>query len=356
VAAAEDAPPFRLCADPDNLPFSSKSASTPGFYIELGQAIAAKLGRPFVPVWEPTYIARRAVRTSLLEGRCDGFAGLPDEPDLLGPRLILSKPIVTIGYALMLPQGIAVKSLSDLASSRVAVQFASPPQSLLATRTDVETVTVLSPEEAVRDLTERRADTAFIWGPSAGWLAKTQFGGAYHVVPVAGPHMQWRAAIGFRSDDVALRDHVNAAISELGPATDALMMKYGFPREPALALATVEQPNPGVPVATPAETPRGATPSRQTAGAEAPQLGDADAGHTLFNENCSHCHGPNAVEGERRRNLRLLHHRYGDDLEQVFMTTVALGRMTKGMPSWSGILTLEQAQDILAFLRSVQEP
>jgi hypothetical protein len=38
------------------------------------------------------------------------------------------------------------------------------------------------------------------------------------------------------------------------------------------------------------------------------------------------------------------------------MTTVAIGRVTKGMPSWSGILSNDQVQDILAFLLSVQEP
>jgi polar amino acid transport system substrate-binding protein len=274
-AEAESSPPFRLCADPDNVPFSSKSAETPGFYIELGRAIAAKLGRPFEPVWEPTYVARRAVRTSLLKGRCDGFAGLPDEPDLMGPRLIFSKPVVALGYALMLRQGKTVKSLSDLAGSRVAVQFASPPQSLLATRDDVETVTVRSPEEAVRDLVESRADTAFIWGPSAGWLVKTQLGGAYDVVPVSGRHMEWQASIGFRREDADLRDNVNAAIGELGEATDDLLAKYGFPKGPTIALAETERPHPDVRPNAPDE---GASAvSRQAAVVAPGQAADADA-------------------------------------------------------------------------------
>src|SRR5215467_2705000 len=59
AAGAEEAPPFRLCADPDNLPFSGRNADTPGFYIELGREIAARLGRSFEPVWTPTYFAQR---------------------------------------------------------------------------------------------------------------------------------------------------------------------------------------------------------------------------------------------------------------------------------------------------------
>ena len=152
AATALEAPPFRLCADPDNLPFSGTSPDKPGFYIELGREIAARLGRLFEPVWTPTYFAERAVRTTLLAGHCDGFVGLPQDPGFMAHRLVFSRPIAVIGYALVLPPGLVVKDLSDLARRRVAVQFASPPQSMLATRTDLQPVTVISPEEAMQDL------------------------------------------------------------------------------------------------------------------------------------------------------------------------------------------------------------
>jgi polar amino acid transport system substrate-binding protein len=362
-AAAGAVAPFRLCADPDNLPFSSRSDETPGFYIELGRAIADRLGRPFEPVWELTYFARRAVRTSLLSGRCDGFIGLPEEPDLMGPKLIFSKPVLGLGYALVLPRGLSVKSLSDLDGRRVAVPFASPPQSLLATRSEVQTVTTTSPEEAMNDLKEGRVDLAFIWGPSAGWIDKSAFGGAYDVLPVAGAHMQWRAAIGFRSEDVGLRDEVDAAIAALAGPADALMTKYGFPKASPVVLVEPAPPPPdsGGP-SGPARKTEAAPPAAQTAAAsprpssDRGLAGDAVAGRKLFNTTCSHCHGPDAVQGERRRNLRLLQRRYGGDFDQAFMNTVTHGRVDKGMPSWSGVLDEAQFRNILAFLRSVQEP
>ena len=83
---------------------------------------------------------------------------------------------------------------------------------------------------------------------------------------------------------------------------------------------------------------------------------DIAAGQKLFNENCAHCHGPNAVQGEQRRNLRLLRQRYGDKMPQTFIFTVTHGRVSKGMPNWSGIITNDEFQQILAFLTSVQEP
>jgi hypothetical protein len=72
----------------------------PGLYVELGRRIADRLGRPFEPVWTLGYFGKRAVRTTLLAGRCDGFIGLPDDPGFMGPRLIFSKPVLRLGYAL----------------------------------------------------------------------------------------------------------------------------------------------------------------------------------------------------------------------------------------------------------------
>jgi polar amino acid transport system substrate-binding protein len=79
------------------------------------------------------------------------------------------------------------------------------------------------------------------------------------------------------------------------------------------------------------------------------------AGHSLFNDNCEHCHGPDAVEGVEQRNLRHLALRYGNKMDQVFFYTVTHGRPSKGMPNWSGILTRAQFRDILAYLHSIQE-
>jgi ABC-type amino acid transport substrate-binding protein len=340
ATTAEVAAPFRLCADPDNLPFSSTSPDAPGFYIELGREIAARLGRSFEPVWTPTYFAQRAVSTTLLAGHCDGFVGLPQDSEFMAHRLVFSRPIAAIGYALVLPQSLAVKGMADLAGRRVAVQFASPPQSLLATRTDLQPVTVISPEEAMQDLAGGQVDAAIIWGPSAGWINKTALHNAFKVVPVAGPHMQWRAAIGFPREQTALRDQVDRALGAVAGSIDALMAKYGFPSAAPIRLAAGGDP-----------------PFEQQAAVASPPNDPAQvvAGRKLFNDNCQHCHGPDAVQGERRRNLRLLRHRHGDDADSVFLTTVTHGRIAKGMPIWAGVLTEQQLRQILAFLLSVQE-
>ena len=50
-ADADEIKPLRLCADPTNLPFSSDDLARPGLYLEIGQMVAEKLGRPVVYNW-----------------------------------------------------------------------------------------------------------------------------------------------------------------------------------------------------------------------------------------------------------------------------------------------------------------
>jgi polar amino acid transport system substrate-binding protein len=78
-------------------------------------------------------------------------------------------------------------------------------------------------------------------------------------------------------------------------------------------------------------------------------------GQSLFNQYCSHCHGPNAVQGERPRDLRRLKLRYGDHWREKFLSTVDQGRPERGMPSWKGTLSDETIAKISVFLEHVQQ-
>ncbi|MFX8573863.1 hypothetical protein ABTM22_20230, partial [Acinetobacter baumannii] len=82
---------------------------------------------------------------------------------------------------LVTAKGRKVSSIDDLKQLRVAVQYQSTPQNILALRDDIEKKTVLSPEEGMRALDEGKVDVTFIWGPVAGWLNKTEYGGRYDI-------------------------------------------------------------------------------------------------------------------------------------------------------------------------------
>lgn len=81
----------------------------------------------------------------------------------------------------------------------------------------------------------------------------------------------------------------------------------------------------------------------------------AAEGQSLFNQYCSHCHGPNAVQGERPRDLRRLQRRYGDNWRATFRSTVDRGRPERGMPSWKETLSEETIVKIGVFLEHVQQ-
>ena len=374
AGAAVGGEPLNLCADPSNLPFSSQSSASPGLYNELGQEIARALGRLLNTVWSQSYFGKHTIRETLLAGKCEAYIGLPDSKDFMGPKLIFSKPFLSIGYALVLAKGSPTASLADLKGKRVAVQFGTSPQILLADHDEIQAVTFLDPESAMKALAADKADAAIIWGPSAGYLNKTFYHEAYTVQPVSGKGMQWPVSVGFARSHGDLRDKIDLIIDSSADKITALVAKYGFPQaepvsltdppeasqsaaDPKVILAATDQPasdaqKPPSPAPDATAPAPAATPPAAAAGDPA----TIAAGREIFNGTCSHCHGPDAVVGQRKIDLRLLNQRYSEKMDEVFHYTVTHGRPDKGMPNWTGVFSEEDFSKILAFLHSIQTP
>nr|WP_051346180.1 MULTISPECIES: transporter substrate-binding domain-containing protein [unclassified Bradyrhizobium]QIG96537.1 transporter substrate-binding domain-containing protein [Bradyrhizobium sp. 6(2017)] len=359
AGADEARPPLRLCADPTNLPFSSDDPGKPGLYLEIGQAVAQKLGRTVSTNWYKSYFGKRTVRETLLSKQCDAMVGLPLIDDFMGPAVIFSKPIAHEGYALVGARDRKLAGIDDLKGLRVAVQYQSTPQNLLALRDDIQKVTVLSPEEGMAALDQGKLDIAFIWAPVAGWLNKTSYGDKYQIVATEGDGLLWATAIGFAKASGALRDEVDGVLPSLQPEISALFAKYGVPDGAPVkfgqaAPATTSSVGASEPVtvgqAAAAEKPV------QTAATAGDAKGDATAGREVFNGTCAHCHGPDAVQAERKIDLRLLKKRYADEMESAFWKTVHDGRPAKGMPAWKDVFSDDELRNVYAYLQSVQDP
>lgn len=339
--AGEPADLLRLCADPDNLPFSSAEPGDRGLYVELAEMVAANLGVRTEYIWWRTYFGKRSVRSTLLSDRCDAFFGLPGDTEFMDRSVSLTRPFLDVGYAIIAPAALTVARLDDLKARRIAVAFGSTPQLALAVRGGFQTVTFRLPEEALDALARREVDAAFVWGPTAGYYNLRKLGGGHRVVPVAGEGLQWKVAVGVRKGD-ALKDRIDLALAQLEPEIRRLADKYGFP------LATPVNLDAGA---------GGAQPARPVATAVGPFRTDpaaVPAGRSAFNQHCSHCHAPNAMSPEPSRDLRRLKQRYGATMAQVFYAAVAEGRPDKGMPKWSDILDAEAIRRVWAFLESVQ--
>jgi polar amino acid transport system substrate-binding protein len=355
-AGAEEMRPLRLCADPTNLPFSSDDPARPGLYLEIGQLVARKLERPVTYSWYKSYFGKRTVRETLLSKQCDAMVGLPQVDDFMGPAVIFSKPIAREGYALVSAKGRSIEGIGDLKGLRVAVQYQTTPQNLLALREEIEKVTVLSPDEGMKMLDQGKVDVAFIWAPVAGWLNATVYAEKYQIRTTAGEGLVWPTAIGFAKASTGLRDDVNLILPSLQDDIDKLFVKYGVPNGAPVKFGELGHPT-TLADAAPREpiTVGQSTGDGKPAEVKAVASGDVSAGRELFNGTCAHCHGPDAVQAEKRINLRLLKKRYGGDMEATYWKTVHDGRPSKGMPAWKEVFGDDELRNVLVYLQTVQE-
>ncbi|MCL6650246.1 MAG: transporter substrate-binding domain-containing protein [Chloroflexi bacterium] len=115
---------LRVCADPANLPYSSRDPATPGFEVELARLIAAELGVSVRLEWHPTFV--RALRP-LRDGACELFMGLPRDLRFRegNPWIAVSRPYYVMRHALVVRAEAPYRRLEDLADRRIAVEMAS---------------------------------------------------------------------------------------------------------------------------------------------------------------------------------------------------------------------------------------
>ena len=244
--SAAHARELRVCADPNNLPFSNERGE--GFENKIAELIAIKLGATLSYTW---WAQRRGfIRNTLNAGACDLVTGTTNGIEMLRTTL----PYYRSGYAFVTRQdGPQVSSLDDpiLHKLRVGIQLVGedganpPPSEALARRGIIDNVRGYSvygdyrernPGAAIMDAVAKGdIDVAIVWGPVAGYFAR------HESVPLKvtlvtpqndGPRlpMVFDINMGVRKDDPTLREEVNAALSQLRPKIDAVLASYGVPR------------------------------------------------------------------------------------------------------------------------------
>ena len=245
-ATIADARELRVCADPNNLPFSNERGE--GFENKIAELIADELGATLSYTW---WAQRRGfIRNTLNTGLCDLVTGTTNGIEMLRTTL----PYYRSGYAFVTRQdGPKVSSLNDpiLHNLRIGIQLVGedganpPPSEALARRGIVDNVRGYlvygdyreqNPVAAIMDAVAKgEIDVAIVWGPVAGYFA------ARESVPLKvalvtpqndGPRlpMVFDINMGVRRDDPTLRDEINAALSKLRPKIDAVLANYGVPR------------------------------------------------------------------------------------------------------------------------------
>ncbi|HEY8578515.1 MAG TPA: transporter substrate-binding domain-containing protein, partial [Beijerinckiaceae bacterium] len=118
AASAARADDLRVCADPNNLPFSNEARE--GFENKLVERLARRMGREATFVWRAQ--RRGFLRETLKAGLCDVVAGLPAQME----GVLTTKPYYRSAYVFVSPPAATpLRSLDDpaLKTLRVGVQL-----------------------------------------------------------------------------------------------------------------------------------------------------------------------------------------------------------------------------------------
>lgn len=244
---ARFAEPLRVCADPNNLPFSNSAGE--GFENRIVSLIAAELDRPVEYTW---WAQRRGfVRNTLNARACDLVSGTASGMELL----VTTRPYYKSTYVFLSrhDRHLDVRSFDDdrLRRLKIGVQLIgddganTPPVHALANRGITKNIvgyTVYgdyakrNPASRIVDaVANRQVDIAVVWGPLAGFFAKRS-PVALDIVPVTPridlPYLPFvfDVAMGVRRGDSTFRAQLDEIIGRRKPAIDSILDAYAVPR------------------------------------------------------------------------------------------------------------------------------
>jgi quinoprotein dehydrogenase-associated probable ABC transporter substrate-binding protein len=245
-AALHAAAPLRVCADPNNLPFSNDRRE--GFENRIAEIVAHDLKRPVAYFWLPQ--RRGFVRNTLSANRCDVVMGVPAQFDPLRSTAPYYRS--TYVFVARRDRALHLHSFDDprLKTLTIGVQvtgddYANPPAAqALASRQIIQNVrgyTVYGdyskpnpPRGLIDAVANGAVDVAVAWGPLAGYFAKHEKV-PLELTPVS-PQADSRfvrfvydISMGVRRDDAALARALDEVIARRRDAIRRVLVDYGVP-------------------------------------------------------------------------------------------------------------------------------
>jgi mxaJ protein len=238
---------LRVCADPNNLPFSNRREE--GFENKLARLVARDLGAEVRYYW---FAQRRGfVRNTLNAGKCDVIIGVPASFEMA----LTTRPYYRSRYVFVSRRDrrLDVDSLDDprLRNLKIGVQMigddyaSSPPAHALANRGLTANVVGYSvygdyrqpdPTRAIVDAVARgEVDLVAVWGPTAGYFARKSrvplvTRGFTPEIDLPFLPFVFDISMAVRRGDTQLRDRLDAVLERRRNEIDAILRDYGVPR------------------------------------------------------------------------------------------------------------------------------
>ncbi len=225
---------FRVCADPDNLPFTNRRGE--GFENKIAELMARSANQPLSYYWWPQ--RRGFVNNSLNAWECDVVIGVPTH--YAAART--TQPYYCSRYVMIHRAGQSITpSLLDeprVRSLRIGVVEHTPPLDMLLRR-NLDPIVYFSnydgvsssPGQIVADVAAEKIDAALVWGPVGGYFARRQ------AVPlqieafkdVADPRarLAFPISFGVRRDDKARSARLAALMRERAAEIQAILRSNG---------------------------------------------------------------------------------------------------------------------------------
>jgi len=239
--------PLRVCADPNNLPFSNRRGE--GLENRIAQLLARELKTTVSYVW---WAQRRGfIRNTLAAGQCDVVMGVPsDLPSVLTTRPYYRSRYVFVTRA---DRKIVVRSFDDplLRRLRIGVQVVgdganTPPMDAFARRGMAKNLvgyTVFGdyaqpnpPARIVEAVARGEVDIAAVWGPLAGFFAgRSDVPLQLTPVPEDGSlRFEFPISIAVRIDDEARRSAMDQLLVSRRAEIERILDQYKIPRSGAV--------------------------------------------------------------------------------------------------------------------------
>lgn len=230
---------LRVCADPRNMPFSNEKGE--GFENKIAELLAAKLQKKLGYVFFPQ--ATGFVRMTLGAHRCDVIMGFPQGDDIVQG----TNPYYRTSYALVSKRGSGLEDIATLEDARlkdkhIGIVAGTPPATNMAVNglmanakpypLVIDTRIDSSAMMMIKDLAAGQIDAAVLWGPMAGFYAKSA-NPPLHVTPLVkettGPRLVYRIGMGVRAADQNWKRMLNRLIQENQPEINKVLLEFGVP-------------------------------------------------------------------------------------------------------------------------------
>lgn len=237
---------LRVCADPNNLPFSNEKGE--GFENRIASLIASDLGMPVQYAWWPQ--RRGFVRNTLKAGVCDVVMEVPSGYELTAHTAPYYRS--TYVFVTRADRHLAIRSFDDraLRHLRIGIHMMgddyanSPAAGALARRGLASQVVPYMiygdysqpdpPARLIRAVALDSVDVAVAWGPLAGYFAKRS-PVRLVLTPVAAPDpgFSYSMSLGVRRGDSAWRSVLDAELVRRRGDIRRILEDYGVPLVPA---------------------------------------------------------------------------------------------------------------------------